>query len=146
MRTAVCGSWDELRSGWIRNLALLFPNTRELARKRSNEFLWLFFSLLLSLLATVSHSSHRGASDWVVTVALVFLWLFTLSNFAVFYSRVARAHFPLGATLLSVFGLPSFAKLLRQSAKAYEEGTVTWRGRACAAAGAESQAIASNLR
>jgi hypothetical protein len=59
----------------------------------------------------------------------MFLWLFTLANYAVFYNRVMRAHSPYWPTLLSIFGLPLYAGLLRQSAKAHELGTVSWRGR-----------------
>ena len=74
------------------------------------------------------------------------MWLFTLSNFAVFYARIARAHFPVGSTLLSLFGLPSFAALLRQSAKAHEDGTVTWRGRDYNTADTETPSAASNSK
>jgi hypothetical protein len=74
------------------------------------------------------------------------LWLFTLFNLAIFYSRAARAHFPFVPTLLSIFGLPLFSALLRRSAKAHEEGSVTWRGRTYRTAGAESHSLASNSK
>ena len=31
-------SWEELRNGWTKNLALLFPDARQLARRRNAEF------------------------------------------------------------------------------------------------------------
>ncbi len=38
VRTRMYNNWDDLRVGWTKNLALLFPNARELARKRMQEF------------------------------------------------------------------------------------------------------------
>jgi glycosyltransferase involved in cell wall biosynthesis len=150
VRTRMYSSWEELRAGWTKNLALLFPQPRKLAGKRNREFYRLLLSLVLSLLCTVLVSGRKaGAASpeyWVPNIAVMFVWLFTLTNFAVFYARVARAHFPYWPTLLSVFGLPWFAALLRQSAKAHQEGSVTWRGRAYSTLGAEKRATASNSK
>jgi glycosyltransferase involved in cell wall biosynthesis len=147
VRARMYSTWDELRLGWTKNLALLFPDARELARKRSQEFRRLLFSLLIAPLWTVFYFSHAGVSrDWFWTVIIGFFWFITLVNLAVFYLRVARAHFPLGPTLLSVFGLPFFSALLRESAKAHAEGTVTWRGRAYSTAGGEARPVASNSK
>jgi hypothetical protein len=71
------------------------------------------------------------------------LWLYTVSNFALFYLRVSRAHFSLPLTLFSLFGLPLFAGLLRESAEAHEKGTVVWRGREYRTNGAKEPEAAS---
>ena len=148
VRTRMYRSWDDLRIGWTKNLALLFPNARELARKRLNEFCWLLLSLLLSVFWTVRVlAPEAGAAPigrWIPMIAVFLLWLFTVFNFATFYGRVASAHFPFWPSLLSIFGLPSFAALLRRSAKAHEEGSVTWRGRIYRTTGAETPPVASN--
>jgi glycosyltransferase involved in cell wall biosynthesis len=147
VRTRMYSSWEDLRVGWTKNLALLFPNARELAQKRTREFYWLLLSFALIVFWTLVVGARVDVpGNWIPKVALVFIWLFALSNFAVFYSRVARAHFPFGPTLLSIFGLPFFATLLRESAKAHEEGTVTWRGRTYNTAGAAVRSIASNSK
>lgn len=151
VRTRMYTSYNELRTGWTKNLALLFPNARRLAQKRLNEFCWLLLSLMLSIfwtaqLSALSTATAPGGHSWIPILALCFLWLFTLFNFAVFYVRVAAAHFSLGPTLLAIFGLPGFAALLRRSAKAHEQGTVTWRGRTYHTAGAESRSVASNSK
>jgi glycosyltransferase involved in cell wall biosynthesis len=147
VRTRMYSNWDDLRVGWTKNLALLFPNARELARKRSQEFRRLLISLLVAPLWTVFYFSHAGvAGDWFWTVMIGLFWFFTLLNLAAFYTRVARAHFPFWTTLLSIAGLPFFAGLLRASAKAHEQGTVTWRGRVYSTAGAEVRASASNSK
>jgi hypothetical protein len=143
-------SWEELRTGWTKNLALLFPDARQLACKRAIEFCRLLLSLALSAYWTAlvaTREAHAGFSPhWIPNLAGIFLWLFTLSNFAVFYARVARAHFPYWPSLLSIFGLPWFAALLRQSARAHEEGSVSWRGRAYSTAGAGVCPAASNTK
>ncbi len=145
VRTRMYGNWEDLRVGWTKNLPLLFPKPRELARKRMQEFRRLVFSLLVAPLWTVFYVSHAGlAGDWFWPVMIGFFWFFTLLNLASFYTRVARAHFPAGITLLSIAGLPLFAGLLRESAKVHEQGTVTWRGRAYNTTGAEVRAIGSN--
>jgi glycosyltransferase involved in cell wall biosynthesis len=147
VRTRMYHSWDELRLGWTKNLALLFPDARELADKRFREFLWLIFSLVFSSFWTLLVGARmRVSSDWLMPIAVAFMWLFTISNLAVFYTRIARAHFPFGPTLLSLFGLPSFSALLRQSAKAHEDGMVTWRGRPYSTAGAGEHSAASNSK
>ncbi len=147
VRTRMYSSWEELRLGWIKNLALLFPNARELAHKRLKEFSWLLLSLALTVFWTVWFPTQEvGGAHWIAYLAVFFMWLFTLANFAVFYARVARAHFSFGTSLLSIFGLPSFAALLRASAKAHEEGIVIWRGRTYRTAGAETRSVASNSK
>lgn len=147
VRTRMYSSWEDLRTGWTKNLALLFPNARELAKKRNQEFRRIVFSLLAAPLWTGFYLSHAGAaSDWFWRVMVGFFWFIVLINLAGFYTRVARAHFRFGPTLLSIAGLPLFASLLRESAKAHEEGSVTWRGRSYNTAGAGVRAVASNSK
>ena len=97
VRTRMYNSWEELRIGWTKNLALLFPDARQLARKRSGSFA--ACSCCWRCPYCVPRCFRRGlttrigtAGHWIPVPAVIFLWLFTLSNFAVFYARVARAH------------------------------------------------------
>ncbi|MDR3764735.1 MAG: glycosyltransferase family 2 protein [Acidobacteriota bacterium] len=150
VRTRMYSTWEALRAGWTKNLALLFPATRPLAQKRIVEFLRLIGSLLFSLFWTaLAVVRGVGSIDFLMGFALAMLWLYTASNFALFYLRVSRAHFPFLVSVLSLFGLPWFAGLLRQSAAAHEQGTVEWRGRVYATDaegnhGANSSGAASN--
>jgi glycosyltransferase involved in cell wall biosynthesis len=150
VRTRMYSSWEELCAGWTKNLALLFPDARQLARRRSTEFCLLLLSLALSafwtVLVSVRDVNAGFYPHWIPNLVGIFLWLFTLSKFALFYARVARAHSPYWPSLLSIFGLPLFAALLRRSARAHEEGSVNWRGRAYATAGAGDRASASNAK
>ena len=149
VRTRMYSTWEALRDGWRKNLALLFPDPRALAKRRNGEFLRLIISLLFSLFWTTAAATHwHSGIDWMVGFALAMLWLYTISNFALFYLRVSRAHFPLPISLLSLFGLPLFARLLRDSAAAHEQGTVTWRGRVYQTNGdgTDSPSTASNSK
>src|SRR4029077_1591889 len=49
--------------------------------------------------------------------------------YALFLTRIRRAHFPWDANLLAVFGLPLFSYLLLRSARAHANGSVPWKGR-----------------
>jgi glycosyltransferase involved in cell wall biosynthesis len=151
VRTRMYNSWEELRNGWTKNLALLFPDARRLARRRNAEFCRLLLLLALSVLSSALLSARVATrmgtpGHWIASAGVVILWLLTLSNFAVFYARVARAHLTYWPSLLSIFGLPWFAALLRRSAKAHEEGSVSWRGRAYSSDGAAGCLTASNSK
>lgn len=143
VQTRMYSSWGDLRVGWIKNFALLFPNADALARKRSNEF-WINLSFLAVTVGFLLPMALRGttSSYWVVLAITLFGWLFGFAS--PFYRRVRRAHFPFWPTALSIFGLPLFARLLRESAEAHRKGTVNWRGRAYSTNGTEAHTAASN--
>jgi len=138
VRTRMYRSWPELRLGWSKNLVLLFPDARLLARRRIEEFRRLLITGAIAPLWTLWYLAqpHHGDLFWPLLIAIY--WLFTLVGFAGFYARISRAHFPFVPSLLSFFGLPLFASLLRESDAVWKKGTVTWRGRSYSRAGAES--------
>jgi glycosyltransferase involved in cell wall biosynthesis len=149
VRTRMYSGWNELREGWTKNLALLFPDARALARKRIGEFVWLLLLVALAVFATVivSRAVRFGSfAYWPANLLVMLLWLLGLSNFAVFYARVARAHFSYWPSLLSLFGLPWFAALLLRSADAHEQGSVNWRGRAYSTVDTTRPSAASNSK
>jgi glycosyltransferase involved in cell wall biosynthesis len=105
VRTRMYRNWHELREGWTKNLALLFPRPATRA--------WLL------------------GVWWIVawlTLPLMFPAL-------LLYLRIRRAHFGCSATLVALaFGPPAFAYLLSRSTRAYGRGGVTWKGRTYASA------------
>jgi GT2 family glycosyltransferase len=143
VQTRMYSRWEDLVAGFTKNLALLFPDARELAAKRSREFLKLMLVPLFALWCTVV-VAHGGGAPTIAAVGI--LWLYVLSNLLLFYVRISRAHFAPLTSLLAIFGLPLFAGLLRGSAAAYQKGSVNWRGRSYPAAGVESSAGASNSK
>jgi cellulose synthase/poly-beta-1,6-N-acetylglucosamine synthase-like glycosyltransferase len=101
VRTRMYRNWAQLREGWTKNLALLFPQSQGRALMLAGW--WLCAWLTLPLL--------------VPAVAL--------------FLRVRKANFNLGTTLLSTaFGPPLFACLLLRSQRAHARGSVSWKGRA----------------
>ena len=100
VRTRMYRNWRELREGWTKNLALLFPHPRKRA-------------LLLG-------------SWWVVawlTLPVVFPAL-------LLYRRIGRANFEPWTTVVAVaLGPPAFAYLLLRSARAHAHSGVIWKGR-----------------
>jgi len=100
VRTRMYRKWHELREGWTKNLALLFPHS---VRRAAGLFAW-----------------------WAVAWLTVPLLLAG----AVLYLRVRRANFGRGATLLATaLGPPVVSYLLLRSVRAHTRGEVWWKGR-----------------
>ena len=113
VRTRMYRNYRQLRDGWTKNLALLFPRPGWLAVK----MLGLWGILLLTLpLAEATH--HWG---WSVLCAPMFAYVVT---------RLRRSNFTwYGVILGALSGMPMFAYLLLRSKRAHANGTVPWKGR-----------------
>jgi len=119
VRTRMYRNWSQLREGWTKNLALLFLSPKRLAALRAIEFV-----LILSSFAITIASAIRGRwQPAVITVVLCGI------VYALFLTRIRRAHFSWDANLLALFGLPLFSYLLLRSARAHANGSVPWKGR-----------------
>ena len=115
VRTRMYRNYRQLRDGWTKNLALLFPNPGWLAVRVL--LLWGFTWSTLSL-ALVTRAKH-WSWDAAFVGALVFLT-----------TLLRRANFASDVTFLgAVFGMPMFAYLLLRSKYAHEKGSVNWKGR-----------------
>jgi len=115
VRTRMYRNYAQLRDGWTKNLALLFPNPGRLAAETL--LLWglTWGALSLALVTRVKHWSWDAA----FVGAFVFL-----------AARLRRANFKSDMTLLgTVFGMPMFAYLLLRSKSAHAKGSVPWKGR-----------------
>jgi glycosyltransferase involved in cell wall biosynthesis len=115
VRTRMYRSFAQLREGWTKNLALLFPSPVFLALWRLLEFAVIVVSLALLTMAIVEKS-------------FFFALLCTVPP-AVTVMRISRAHFSWDADLLGLFGLPFFSYLLLRSKRAHANGSVAWKGR-----------------
>lgn len=117
VRTRMYRNFRQLRDGWTKNLALLFPQPGWLAAR---SFLWWAFpfaNLLLPFLAPAVVHRHW----WFVPGALVFV-----RNIG----QMRRANFDLAMEFLgALFGMPMFAYLLLRSKRAHARGTVPWKDR-----------------
>jgi glycosyltransferase involved in cell wall biosynthesis len=120
VRTRMYRSFAQLREGWTKNLAVLFPHPLRLAGKRIAEFLLLLSTPILAA-ASWYHGSYR-TFGFVAGVFVVML--------ALFWRRIRRAHFPVAANVLALLGMPLFSWLLLRSFLAYKKGSgVIWKGR-----------------
>lgn len=119
VRTRMYHNFSQLREGWTKNLALLFPAPRRLALIRLLEFL-----LIVGSLAVTAAELLRGRNASAVATGLLSLLLYTS-----FLARIRRAHFQWDSNLLSLFGLPVFSYLLLRSRRFHDRGAVSWKGR-----------------
>jgi glycosyltransferase involved in cell wall biosynthesis len=124
VRTRMYRNFAQLREGWTKNLALLFPNPGELSLRHFGIF-------LMTVLTGSAVFRWLWREDWrmfatlgPVLSAAIFLFL-VLS----IYWNVRGAHFPWKAALLAPIGLPVFAYLLLRSKRAHAKGNVSWKGR-----------------
>ncbi len=116
VRTRMYRNYRQLREGWTKNLAILFPRPVRLAAL--SFAVWVL--PILFACVTLAVGQHFG-----IYCAFAALILFA---FAIF--RTARANFGFSKTVLAVFfGLPMFAYLLLRSSRAHARGNVSWKGR-----------------
>jgi len=115
VRTRMYRTFAQLREGWTKNLALLFPHSEWLAAWRAIEFLLLIVCLVLGVKAI-------AAGDYPHVALYSALPVFA-------YVRIRRAHFSWQANILVLFGLPLFSYLLLRSSIHHRVGTVGWKGR-----------------
>jgi glycosyltransferase involved in cell wall biosynthesis len=114
VRTRMYRNFAQLREGWTKNLALLFPKPGALAIKTLA--LWILPWIALSLKATR-----------LADVAWYALYLATLLFLVL---RLRRANFRGGTTVLAALcGMPMFAYLLLRSKRAHSKRNVSWKGR-----------------
>jgi glycosyltransferase involved in cell wall biosynthesis len=119
VRTRMYRSFAQLREGWTKNLALLFPSPVRLAALRTLEFVLIVASFAISIA-----SGLRGHPRPAVVTGILCVILYTL-----FLTRIRRAHFSWDANILALLGLPLFSYLLLRSARAHANGNVSWKGR-----------------
>ncbi len=116
VRTRMYRNWSQLREGWTKNLALLFPRAGFLAFQ---SVLW-WLAAWIALAVAVSGALSRHYSWTLFAVS----WLLV-------YRRIRVAHFAAANNLIAIaFGIPLFAYLLLRSRSAHAKGQVSWKGRA----------------
>jgi glycosyltransferase involved in cell wall biosynthesis len=112
VRTRMYRNFSQLREGWTKNLALLFPSPGWLALK---------ILLLWASLWVVIGVANIGKHWWNGADAAVFVLL---------AMRLRRSNFRWDRNALgAIFGMPMFAYLLLRSKRAHSTGHVSWKGR-----------------
>jgi glycosyltransferase involved in cell wall biosynthesis len=140
VRTRMYRNFRQLRDGWTKNLALLFPSSGWLAAKT---LLWwgIPLGLLLWPLLMLIGAELANHVAWLNGTQLKFLalggivhhwWWPTIVSlgFARNGGRLRKANFDLTMEFLgAIFGMPMFAYLLLRSKRAHTKGNVSWKGR-----------------
>jgi glycosyltransferase involved in cell wall biosynthesis len=119
VRTHMYRSFAQLREGWTKNLALLFPRPRALALLRMAEFLLIVGNLIAAIWAKLSGRPNLALQTVLLTIIL--------SGW--FAMRIRKAHFPALSSLAAVIGLPVFSYLLAKAVRLRRTGAVMWKGR-----------------
>ncbi len=140
VRTRMYRSFRQLREGWTKNLALLFPNPGWLAVRY---LLWWGIAWGFAFLPGIALAAAKVAERFGVVSAgqTLFHWsavirsawwspLFLLLAMPL-VMRLRRANFTWDMEVLgALFGMPMFSYLLLRSKKAQTRGQVSWKGRA----------------
>jgi glycosyltransferase involved in cell wall biosynthesis len=119
VRTRMYRSWAQMKEGWTKNLALLFPRPRSLALLRSAEFVLIIGNLVAAIWGSLSGRSTLAVQTTLLTV-IVAGW---------FLMRIRKAHFPALSSVSGILGLPILAYLLVCSARLHRCHSVNWKGR-----------------
>jgi glycosyltransferase involved in cell wall biosynthesis len=140
VRTRMYRSFRQLREGWTKNLALLFPNPGWLAMRL---LLWwgIAWGFAFFPVIALTASKVAGHFGFVSAEQTFFHWsglirsawwspLFLVLAMPLFM-RLNRANFTWDMEVLgAVFGMPMFSYLLLRSRKAHANGQVPWKSRA----------------
>lgn len=119
VRTRMYRNFAQLREGWTKNLALLFPASLGMAASRSGEFVLIGGGAISACVLVFRGALFAGT---VVGGIALLAWFR-------FLRRIRRAHFSWDANALSIFGLPLFSYLLLRSRYRHRRGKVSWKGR-----------------
>jgi cellulose synthase/poly-beta-1,6-N-acetylglucosamine synthase-like glycosyltransferase len=136
VRTRMYRSFAQLKEGWTKNLALLFPSPGRLAWLRLTEFVLIVSSATVAILMGVKGRTPASAAVGLLALALTGLFL----------RRIRKAHFSWDATVLALIGLPLFSYLLLRSRNAYEKGIITWKGRSYTGNGMCASVVADRVK
>jgi glycosyltransferase involved in cell wall biosynthesis len=119
VRTRMYRSWAQMKEGWTKNLALLFPRPRALALLRSAEFVLIIGNLTAAIWASLSGRHTLAIQTSLLTIILAG-W---------FWMRIRKAHSPMASSAAATLGLPLFSYLLVCSARLHRSHNVSWKGR-----------------
>ena len=119
VRTRMYRTFPQLREGWTKNLVLLFPHPVRLAALRALEFILIVASFAITI--ADAFGGHPRSAIAAATLCVIL--------YAIFLTRIRRAHFSWTANLLALFGLPLFSHLLMRSKLFHNRGIVSWKGR-----------------
>jgi glycosyltransferase involved in cell wall biosynthesis len=122
VRTRMYRNFTQLREGWTKNLALLFPSPGWLAVKTTLLWSGWWMATIASIAAVYERRQVGGlVLLWWAPCFFIGLHLIIRLRGSNFSERMIRHGV--------LFGMPMFAYLLLRSKHAHEKGKVNWKGR-----------------
>ena len=115
VRTRMYRNFRQLREGWTKNLALLFPSAIALA-------LWSIVEFVAVIVCLVFAAALTVAGDWRHALFYLIVPFLTVM-------RIATSHFSWTSNVLGILGLPMFAYLLLRSRFFHKRRKISWKGR-----------------
>jgi glycosyltransferase involved in cell wall biosynthesis len=115
VQTRMYRSFRQLREGWTKNLALLFPSAIALA-------LWSLVEFAAVIACLVFAGALTIVGDWRHAIFYLIVPFLTVM-------RIATARFSWTSNVLGILGLPVFAYLLLRSKFFHKHQKVSWKGR-----------------
>jgi len=157
VRTRMYRSFRQLREGWTKNLALLFPRPGWLAAKSLvmwglawGAFSWHWIVRLGEELTrgTAALSGLHRSFSWLVDLGRPWWWnSIALAAVLLLVTRLKRANFTWDMEVLgALFGMPMFSYLLLRSKRAHASGSVFWKGRKYSEVASRSKALEISRR
>jgi glycosyltransferase involved in cell wall biosynthesis len=131
VRTHMYRSFAQMKEGWTKNLALLFPKPAKLARHRFGEFVLmpLALSSVIRGIGWFGNPILWNAERWLRWWAPVSGSLLFTVLVCGFIRRLRKANFPWLSIPRGYLGLPVFAYLLLRSERAYKRSRFDWKDR-----------------
>ena len=140
VRTRMYRNFTQLREGWTKNLALLFPSPAWLAVKTLLLWAWPWSVLCLPIVAGVALALAREYSlsnsaqnflQWLVAIHAQW-WSngIFIAGLLFITTRIRKANFTWDMEILgALFGYPMFSYLLLRSRLSHKHRKVEWKGR-----------------
>jgi glycosyltransferase involved in cell wall biosynthesis len=133
VRTRMYRSFAQMREGWTKNLALLFPKPGDLAQRRFGEFVLLIVLPLMLARGTYwkvfSVILQPALFKWFIFVMVGWILVSLNLSAAEYFQRMRRARFSPWSIAWGFFGLPIFAYLLLRSERSYKKSRFDWKDR-----------------
>lgn len=136
VRARMYRSFQQMREGWTKNLALLFPHAGRLAALRFAEFVFVLAGVIAAIV--FAQRGYLIAAAWSAALALVMYVSFLL--------RTLKAHFSWDSNLCAFIGLPLFSYLLVRSVLFHKRGKIQWKGRTYGARRTDARPTAKSNR
>jgi glycosyltransferase involved in cell wall biosynthesis len=119
VRTRMYHNWSQMKEGWTKNLALLFPRPRTLAWFHAVEFALIVGNLAAAVIAWLTTRAEVGCATFTLAMLVA----------AAAWLRIVRAHFARTSNFTAIAGIPVFVYLLFRSVSSHRRSRVSWKGR-----------------